>query len=157
MSRDRNRVKGLTTAAAIWLVAAIGMTCGAGLLVEALIATVLGLIVLVVLRSVERLFLPHQLSATQHIKIEAETLPGQFIGQVCEILSQAAINVQTLEVRHEQDAETLTISCRIPDPATLGRVISELRVLPGVHAVHADLPDTKMGKSMATQDVDQDS
>ncbi len=36
-----NRVLGLTSAATVWVVAAIGMTCGAGLYIEALIATVI--------------------------------------------------------------------------------------------------------------------
>jgi putative Mg2+ transporter-C (MgtC) family protein len=35
----RNRVLGLTSAATVWVVAAIGMTCGAGLYVEAAIST----------------------------------------------------------------------------------------------------------------------
>ena len=35
----RNRVQGLTSAATAWVVAAIGMTCGAGLYVEGAIAT----------------------------------------------------------------------------------------------------------------------
>ena len=35
----RNRVLGLTSAATVWVVAAIGMTCGAGLYVEAALST----------------------------------------------------------------------------------------------------------------------
>jgi putative Mg2+ transporter-C (MgtC) family protein len=37
--RGRSRVLGLTSAATVWVVAAIGMTCGAGLYVEAAIST----------------------------------------------------------------------------------------------------------------------
>jgi putative Mg2+ transporter-C (MgtC) family protein len=37
----RNRVLGLTSAATVWVVAAIGMTCGAGLYVEAAISTMI--------------------------------------------------------------------------------------------------------------------
>jgi len=37
----RSRVLGLTSAATVWVVAAIGMACGAGLYVEALIATLI--------------------------------------------------------------------------------------------------------------------
>ena len=37
----RNRVLGLTSAATVWVVAAVGMTCGAGLYVEAAIATLI--------------------------------------------------------------------------------------------------------------------
>jgi putative Mg2+ transporter-C (MgtC) family protein len=42
----KNRVLGLTSAATVFVVAAIGMTCGAGLYVEALISTVLVLLAL---------------------------------------------------------------------------------------------------------------
>jgi putative Mg2+ transporter-C (MgtC) family protein len=38
---SRARVLGLTSAATVWVVAAIGMTCGAGLYIEAAIATVI--------------------------------------------------------------------------------------------------------------------
>src|SRR5438270_9599437 len=33
-SREEEKVKGLTTAATVWLVAAVGMACGAGMLFE---------------------------------------------------------------------------------------------------------------------------
>src|ERR1700761_7294055 len=49
----RNRVLGLTSAATVWVVAAIGMTCGAGLYLEAFAATVLLLASLQVVGLVE--------------------------------------------------------------------------------------------------------
>jgi putative Mg2+ transporter-C (MgtC) family protein len=45
--RQGSSVKGLTTAASIWVAAAIGMTCGFGLYVLALLATVVSIIALV--------------------------------------------------------------------------------------------------------------
>jgi putative Mg2+ transporter-C (MgtC) family protein len=50
---DRREIKGLTTAASIWLVAAIGMTAGLGQLATALGGAVIGLLVLSVLLRVE--------------------------------------------------------------------------------------------------------
>jgi putative Mg2+ transporter-C (MgtC) family protein len=50
---DRREVKGLTTAASIWLVAAIGMTAGLGQLATAVVGAVIGLLVLSVLLRVE--------------------------------------------------------------------------------------------------------
>ncbi len=47
---NQNRVRGLTTAATIWLVAAIGMAVGTGLYFIAIFTTLLTTIVLVVLR-----------------------------------------------------------------------------------------------------------
>lgn len=48
LKSDRETVSGLTTAASIWVVAALGIACGAGLWRAALIAVVLTLIVLIV-------------------------------------------------------------------------------------------------------------
>src|SRR5713101_3636364 len=50
---EKERVRGLTTAATIWVVAALGIACGAGLILEAIATTALVLIVLVLLRFVE--------------------------------------------------------------------------------------------------------
>ena len=51
----RGSVRGLTTAASLWAVAAVGMAAGAGLLVMAGLGTLLILVVLVVLDRVEDL------------------------------------------------------------------------------------------------------
>ncbi len=53
--RDESHVKGLTTAAGVWLTAAIGMGIGAGLVWLPVIATLLALIVVAVLGRLERL------------------------------------------------------------------------------------------------------
>ena len=52
--QDRGGVHGLTTAATIWLVASIGMACGAGLYLLALISTLMALVVLFGLRQIAR-------------------------------------------------------------------------------------------------------
>ncbi len=52
--QGRGIVTGLTTAATMWLVAAIGMAVGFGALLEATCATLLVLLVLSVLRPIER-------------------------------------------------------------------------------------------------------
>jgi putative Mg2+ transporter-C (MgtC) family protein len=53
--QHRGNVRGLTTAASLWSVAAIGMAAGAGMTVTAIIGTVLILVVLAVLDRVEAL------------------------------------------------------------------------------------------------------
>lgn len=54
---QRERVKGLTTAATIWVVAAIGIVAGAGFPILAFIASTMVLLTLVVLSPLERRFL----------------------------------------------------------------------------------------------------
>lgn len=52
--QDRGGIHGLTTAATIWLVASIGMACGARLYYLAVITTVLALVVLIGLGRVDK-------------------------------------------------------------------------------------------------------
>jgi putative Mg2+ transporter-C (MgtC) family protein len=51
---ERGLVRGLTTAASIWLAAAVGIASGAGFCATALLATALGLLVLIGGRPIER-------------------------------------------------------------------------------------------------------
>lgn len=53
--RDREGVKGLTTAASLWVVAGIGLATGCGFYKAALFTTTLALITLFFLRHVERI------------------------------------------------------------------------------------------------------
>ncbi|MDO8281420.1 MAG: MgtC/SapB family protein [Thermodesulfovibrionia bacterium] len=52
--KDGFAIRGLTTAASIWIVSAIGLAIGAGLYVEGLMTTAITILALVVLRAVER-------------------------------------------------------------------------------------------------------
>ena len=52
--RDRVGINGLTTAATIWLVASIGMACGAGFYTLAVISTFVAVVVLIGLAQLER-------------------------------------------------------------------------------------------------------
>jgi putative Mg2+ transporter-C (MgtC) family protein len=47
-SGSKNRITGLTTASALWFTAALGVACGAGLFVPAVVATVIALVVLII-------------------------------------------------------------------------------------------------------------
>jgi putative Mg2+ transporter-C (MgtC) family protein len=54
-----NSIRGLTTAASLWLVAAIGMTIGAGMYIAALTTEILAILALMVLNKVERKLFPN--------------------------------------------------------------------------------------------------
>ena len=51
--REREKVKGLTTAASLWVVAGIGLAVGCGFYIAGIFTTVLVLIVLLFLRAIE--------------------------------------------------------------------------------------------------------
>lgn len=56
----KDSVRGLTTAATIWVAAAVGMACGAGMPVLAIAATILNLFAQFVLTRLGNLFRPHE-------------------------------------------------------------------------------------------------
>lgn len=134
--QGKDRVRGLTTAAAIWVIAAIGMACGAGLLWEAVTTTFLALAILIALRYVEQLLLLRHLPHKQSIMIEAEAVAGEFIGRVYDVCHQHGITVEKLGVHTAQGNDTINITCHVKDVAVLADVAGELHGLPEVRGVH---------------------
>ena len=142
LQRDKEKVKGLTTAATIWIVAAIGLACGSGLLLEAVAGTIMALIVLVLLRYVERILLLRRTSAEHRLHIETTSLADSFIDHVYEACGHSGVTIEALGIRSEQGIDTIKVTCHISDPAALGRLVSELKTLPGVRAVYGDIDST---------------
>jgi putative Mg2+ transporter-C (MgtC) family protein len=136
---SKEQVKGLTTAAAIWVVAAIGMACGAGFLWEATATTLLALIVLSLLRLLERLIVPHRSSHLHHLRLELSSLTGSVLEEIYETCTQASIAVEKVSAQAEPEGECIHIVCRVQDTTILVQALGKLRTLTGVRAVHADL------------------
>jgi len=53
-----NNIRGLTTAASLWLTAAVGLTIGAGMFIAALTTVILAIITLILLNRLERKLFP---------------------------------------------------------------------------------------------------
>jgi putative Mg2+ transporter-C (MgtC) family protein len=134
----RRLVRGLTTAAAIWAVAAIGLACGIGQIVIAIIATVLVLIVLVVLRSIEGFIFPRKRPHVVRLRVDQSEV-GTVLTQLRAIFAREDIVLETLQVREASRGEIVEASCRIGERTDIGRVLTEIRNLPGVHAARFDL------------------
>jgi putative Mg2+ transporter-C (MgtC) family protein len=135
----KEQVRGLTTAAAIWVVAAIGMACGAGFLWEATATTLLALVVLILLRFLERIIVPYRSSHLHHLRLELTSLTGSLLEQIYETCTQASIAVEKVSAQAEPEGESIHIVCRVQDATTLVQALGKLRMLTGVRAVHADL------------------
>jgi putative Mg2+ transporter-C (MgtC) family protein len=145
VSRQNERVKGLTTAATVWVIAAVGIACGIGMILEALATTVMMLIILFLLPFVERAILPHASSSTHHLFIEASSISGQFIANIYDICMRNKVTIEKLHLQAVKESETLGIICHIPSEESLAKVISELRALPEFIAIQANLHSTNDG------------
>ncbi len=73
--RQGNDIRGLTTAASIWVAAALGMAVGFGFYAIAIVTAFVVILTLVALRPVERRFFPH------HNRRHDDPVPGDPLGQ----------------------------------------------------------------------------
>ncbi len=151
--QDKERVKGLTTAGAIWVVAAIGMACGAGLLWEAIATTALALAVLVLLRFVERFLLRGHPSNIFHIRMETTASGGELISHLYNACIQNNVTIEKIGIRSMQEREMITLACRIRNISELTQAIEALRILPDVTMVEADVHDANR-KDVLNEDAE---
>lgn len=101
----RGAVLGLTTAATIWVVAAIGMTIGAGYFIEASGAAIMVALVLAGLGSVEKRIL----AARRTVNATIRVVKGTPFTEVESILRGAGILVQSRHVFEHADDRTLEL------------------------------------------------
>lgn len=110
----RGQVSGLTSAATIWLVAAIGMAVGAGAMYEAVGTTVLVLIVLAVLGRVEVYMTTRQ--DVSRVTLEIEPEPEQ-VSYLQSIVEDAGLKLNHLHTEHRGDRIVVEIGMRGPRPS----------------------------------------
>jgi putative Mg2+ transporter-C (MgtC) family protein len=84
---------GLTTAATLWISAAIGMTCGVGMFDVAILTTVLSVAVLTLIRVFERRFLPSSIKQNKRFKITLYCSNNDVI-KVQEIMASFVENIE---------------------------------------------------------------
>lgn len=109
----RGNVVGLTTAATLWVVAAIGMAVGARAYVEAVGTTFLVIVALMMLGRVEAVLIRRNAECTIQVTIDPD--PG-LVQIVARIIEGAGYSVTTLGI--DKDADSYTVSFRILGPRT---------------------------------------
>lgn len=141
LRQGSGKVRGLTSAATIWMVAAVGMACGAGFYIPACIATVMALFILVGLRYIEAYLFNKRISSQKALEIRLSSDVGeQVVGQIYGILTKFFIEVERISMQREDSAQeeaesTLKLRCRIKQEDNLMRAIDEFRKIAGVKAV----------------------
>jgi putative Mg2+ transporter-C (MgtC) family protein len=122
-------VRGLTTAATLWVAAAIGLASGAGYYSGAVIATVVTLLALwpfriLAFRIVERLRPEEQ-------RLLVELAPETSVSTLIAALEREDANVQTIDVDEELDRRVVTLTLDTPSQRLVAAV-SDLDIVKGV-------------------------
>lgn len=124
-------VRGLTTAASVWSVAAIGMAAGAGLYFPAFLATALVLLFLTFLRPLERRL---DKQWRKH-SIEAVYNPGQAsLEQILAVLSAQNLHVTQISVRKDEESNQREVQLSFEESgdSVLQKAVQTITAVPGV-------------------------
>ena len=101
--RERASIRGLTTAACLWVAAALGIACGVGLFYLAICVTLVALANLLLLKQVEK-----RLRRDTYVLVKVwgnDTL--DFISRVYQVLAECGIN--QVDAKIEKNIEKVTI------------------------------------------------
>jgi putative Mg2+ transporter-C (MgtC) family protein len=130
--RDRGSVRGVTTAAALWTSAALGLASGAGLWAVAAAGAVITLLVLVGLRPLSSRLAPFA-TPLRTIDIEYEKGHGT-MGPLVDAIRGAGAEIDDLNIEDSSGGSTRTVAVdvRVRDPADLDDVTRALTELPEV-------------------------
>ncbi|OGX61765.1 MAG: hypothetical protein A2189_08405 [Paenibacillus sp. RIFOXYA1_FULL_44_5] len=123
-------ITGLTTAASLWVVAAIGLASGAGFYYAAALVTILVWVSLVMLNRMElKLFASKK---PYYLKIKTES-NSDTLQDVTAVLAKREIHMQKISIQQDYDENELNKSMEIafvvqfPDEQTKIQIINELR------------------------------
>jgi putative Mg2+ transporter-C (MgtC) family protein len=120
-------VRGLTTAATLWVVAAIGMASGAGYFSAAVITTALVLFSLWPLRILAFRMMTRFRPETDRLIVHLPT--GESPAPVIEKLESLGGSLQSLEVGHEHDRRTVLVDVTLPPKADAPAIVSQIAQL----------------------------
>lgn len=127
-------IQGLTTAAGLWLVAAIGLCSGGGMYIEGLAVTAMGLVALTVMRLFED---KNDKVIRRHISLVLEDSPERISG-IIESLSEIGTKIPDFDYEKKVDSKivSITFEARIPINIGVSGLINLLEKQPGVQHVH---------------------
>ncbi len=128
-------IQGLTTAAALWLVTAIGMCAGAGMYIEGGASTVLGLGALTVLRRFEDKD-DHQLRRRVSVVLGEDAKDFTAVSEALQGLGVAVADIE-YEKRLDDDKKRIVVTFNVqgPDKVTVPQMMEVIEAVRGVRRV----------------------
>ncbi len=137
--RNGLSISGLTTAASLWVVAAIGLAIGAGFYYGAVASAVFVFISLWFLKLFEKRWF--RVKRLHVISIRSVDRPGQ-LGKFSALLDSMNIEIRKVEFDEDtvmnggsEQGLRITLTVKLPNPRILVRLTEELRQLEGVTGV----------------------
>lgn len=125
--REKASIRGLTTAACLWVVSAVGIACGVGLYLTALFVAAIAISSLLLLKKVEDSLRRDTYSA---VKIWSVDLEGQ-MARIEELLAGFGMRMLNASVEHDLENQEISLEFEIK----LSSRVLAYRVIDGIAAI----------------------
>jgi putative Mg2+ transporter-C (MgtC) family protein len=136
MIRLGNNVKGLTTAASLWLVAAVGLVIGAGMYIAAAATEVLTLITLMLLGILEKKLFPAERNKVLELYYKQSSTPDT--RTALDILKNFGIRSQSMDVNQgigKGKGTRIRFLVSIPDSTDITKLVKTFKTTASVALV----------------------
>jgi len=132
MRRDKGIVTGLTTAASLWAVAAIGLAVGAGFYVGATLTTVLVIITLILFQRFNIKISNRRSRHIVNIKVLSIDKPGQ-IGKIGQVLGNFNANILNISLEQaEKGLIAVTMEVALESSNSIIEIVNNLANIEGI-------------------------
>lgn len=127
--REGPTVKGLTTAASLWVVAGIGLAVGIGFYLGAVVTTIVTATALIALDKVETRLLGTRRNSLSLLMVDE---PGQ-LARVAGSLGAHRVNIRSIRIEEAGDGQVeVVLQVEFPPGLAHPELLRELRAIPGV-------------------------
>jgi putative Mg2+ transporter-C (MgtC) family protein len=126
-------IRGLTTAATLWIAAAIGLACGAGYYSAAITTTAVVILALWPLRLVA-----HSLMRTVRPddgRLSVELVSQGSAGEVLSVLEQNGVRVQSFDIEDAGESRLIGVTAEMPSAERTAAVLDAVKDLEAVRRV----------------------
>ncbi|MEN6413898.1 MAG: MgtC/SapB family protein [Veillonellales bacterium] len=127
-------IKGLTTAASLWVVSGVGLAVGSGYYTSALATTLLVFVTLTILAKME-----HRMCSDRAFSLTVITIdtPGQ-LGLISVALGEAGGSIRDIKIEEQEHLLVVTFALRFRREVNQEKLIADLSQLNGVMSVKKD-------------------
>ena len=128
----REIVRGLTTAASVWAVAAIGLAVGGGMYLAALVATVLALVILAVVKPIEWRIFRHRRARQVSLTADVQEIS---LSEIKTEIEAADLRLDRLVVRSGDSPEAERVEVYLARGSSEEKLLSLMESLRGLAGV----------------------
>ena len=139
----REIVRGLTTAASIWAVAAIGLAVGGGMYLAAIVATVLALVILAVVKPIEWRIFRHRRARQVNLTVDEQEIS---LSDIKAEIEAANLRLDRLVIRAGDSSEADRVEVFLTRGSSEEKLLSlmeSFRRLAGVREISSSVDEVR--------------